>query len=72
MSKEPLRPDYPLYNVAAGCEWVEKIRQELEQRHGTCFVAIKTPRIVLIGSPGDLERFYPQLADQLGEKSSKK
>jgi hypothetical protein len=66
---DPIRSHYSLYHLAAGCQWVEKIRQDLEERHGTCFVAIKTPTGVLIVSPEDLRQFYPQLAEQLGEKS---
>lgn len=69
MSKEALRPHYPFYSLAASCEWVEKIRQDLEQRHGTCFVAVRTPTLWLVGAPEDLERFYPELGDQLGEEN---
>lgn len=67
---EPIRPRYPLYHLAADCPFVEEIRQKLENTHGTCFVRVAIPTGTLVSSITDLERFYPQLTDQLGEKSS--
>ena len=69
---DPIRPRYSLHHLAADCPFTEEIRQKLENRHGTCFVAVETPTGTLIASVEDLGRFYPKLAEQLGEKSPKK
>jgi hypothetical protein len=70
--RDPIRPRFPLYHMGAGDTWAEEIRQQLAARYPeACFVGVAVPTGYLVGSLDDLRQFYPQLADQLGEKSPK-
>ncbi len=60
---DSIRPRYPLYHLANDCPFTEETRQKLENRHGTCFVAVETPTGVLVGSRVDLEQFYAWLLE---------
>jgi hypothetical protein len=59
--------------MGAGDTWAEEIRQQLAARYPeACFLCLDVPTGIIVGAESDLLQFYPQLAEQLGEKLPQK